>query len=125
MRCAGGVSFLSAHAETYIAEQVGYTVAQDKTRRRVIDPTFAGLPNDTSISNVTPNNSLMYGMKLGHYFKSTPWFGIELESFMATPHRLQQRLTLGAPGLGTIQQDEGGATIGWSLCFPTSWHTIR
>lgn len=105
-----GLSLLSAHAETYIAGQVGYTVAQDTTHGMANDPTFAGLPSGTSISNVTLNNSLMYGMKLGHYFKSTPWFGIELESFMTTPHRPQQRLTLGAPGLGTIQQDEGGAT---------------
>lgn len=52
----------------------------------------------------------MYGIKLGHYLKSTPWLGIELESFITTPQRSQQRLTLGVPGLGAFQYDEGGAT---------------
>jgi|CXWL01.1.fsa_nt_gi outer membrane protein W len=103
--------FLSAaYSETYIAGQVGYTMAQDTTHGKANDPTYAGLPSGTSISDVSLNNSLMYGMKLGHYFNSMPWLGVELESFVTTPHRPQQRLTLGGPGIGTIQQDEGGAT---------------
>ena len=100
----------AAHAETYISGMVGYTLAQDTTKGRVVDPANVGLPSGTTISNVDLNNSFMYGAKLGHYFNSTPWLGVEIESFTTTPHRPAQRLTLNAPGVGTIQQDEPGAT---------------
>lgn len=105
-----GAWFLSAHAETYIAGQVGYTVAQDTTRGRVTDPSLIGLPAGTTVGNLNLNNSSMYGMKLGRYFDSTPWLGVELESFMTTPHTPQQRVTLQAPGVGTVLLDETGAT---------------
>ena len=101
---------IQAQAETYIAGQVGYTMAQDTARGRVNDATYAGLPVGTSISTVDLNNSLMYGMKVGRYFDSLPWLGLELEGFITTPHRPQQRLTLGLPGAGSISVDEPGAT---------------
>ena len=97
-------------AETYIAGQVGYTMAEDTARGRINDPTYAGLPTGTSVSTVDLNNSLMYGMKIGRYFDSLPWLGLELEGFITTPHRPQQRLTLGVPGTGNISVDEPGAT---------------
>lgn len=105
-----GGPLLSANAETYIAGQVGYTVAQDTTRGKVTDPGLVGLPAGTTASNTTLNNSLMYGMKLGHYFDSTPWLGVELESFLTTPHTPQQGVTIQAPGIGTISLNETGAT---------------
>lgn len=105
-----GAWLLSAHAESYIAGQVGYTLSQDTTRGKVTDPGLVGLSAGTTASNTTLNNSLMYGMKLGHYFNSTPWLGVELESFMTTPHTPQQRVTLQAPGVGTISLNETGAT---------------
>lgn len=100
-----GLSLLFARAETYIAGQVGYTLAQDTTNGKATEPAFAGLPSGTSVSNVTPNKSLMYGMKLGRYLNSPPWLGIELGSFITTPQRPQQRLTLGVAGLGAFQYD--------------------
>lgn len=103
-------SSVLASAETYVSGMVGYTLAQDTTRGKVNDPGFVGLPGGTTISNVQLNDSLMYGMKLGRYFTSIPWLGVELESFTTSPHRPAQRLTLNAPGVGTIQQDESGAT---------------
>lgn len=105
-----GLSGMPAQAETYIAGQVGYTLAQDTARGRINDPTYAGLPAGTSVSTVNLNNSLMYGMKIGHYFESTPWLGIELEGFMTTPNRPQQRLTLGLPVTGNVSVNEPGAT---------------
>ena len=118
-----GLSLLFARAETYIAGQVGYTLAQDTTNGKATEPVFAGLPSGTSVSNVTPNESLMYGMKLGHYLKSPPWLGIELESFITTLQRPQQRLTLGVPGLGAFQYDEGGA-INQQSGLPAKDHLI-
>lgn len=105
-----GFSVMPAQAETYIAGQVGYTMAQDTARGRINDPTYAGLPAGTSVSTVNLNNSLVYGMKVGHYFDSMPWLGIELEGFMTNPNRPQQRLTLGIPGTGNISVEESGAT---------------
>ncbi|HWV44611.1 MAG TPA: outer membrane beta-barrel protein [Nitrospira sp.] len=104
------VSTLSAFAETYVSGMVGATLAPDTVRGRVNDPSFVGLPEGTSISNVQLNSSIMYGAKVGHYFNSMPWLGVELEAFVTTPHRPAQRLTLNAPGVGAIQQDEPGAT---------------
>ncbi|HEU5406713.1 MAG TPA: outer membrane beta-barrel protein [Nitrospira sp.] len=104
------VSTLPAFAETYVSGMVGATLAPDTVRGRVNDPSFAGLPEGTSISNVQLNSSIMYGAKVGHYFNSMPWLGVELEAFVTTPHRPAQRLTLNAPGVGAIQQDEPGAT---------------
>lgn len=105
----GVVSALPALAETYVSGMVGATLAPDTVRGRVNDPSFVGLPEGTSISNVQLNSSIMYGAKIGHYFNSIPWLGVELEAFVTTPHRPAQRLTLNAPGIGTIQQDEPGA----------------
>ncbi|MEP6891127.1 MAG: outer membrane beta-barrel protein [Nitrospirota bacterium] len=105
-----GLSGMPAQAETYIAGQAGYTMAQDTARGRINDPTYAGLLTGTSVSTVDLNNSLMYGMKIGRYFDAIPWLGIELEGFITTPHRPQQRLTLGLPGTGSILVDESGAT---------------
>ncbi len=105
-----GLSGMFAQAETYIAGQVGYTLAQDVTNVNAIDPGLVGLPAGTTVSNVDLNNSLMYGMKLGHYFASTPWLGVELEGFITTPHVPQQQLTLNVPGVGSIPIDQPGAT---------------
>lgn len=100
----------AAQAETYIAGQVGYTLAQDISRGRINDPAYAGLPVGTTVSTVNLNNSLMYGMKIGRYFDSLPWLGVELEGFITNPNRPQQRLTLGVPGTGNVSVDEPGAT---------------
>src|SRR3990167_8515682 len=73
------LSASAGHAETYIAGQFGFTLAQDTARGRANDPTYAGLPTGTSVSNVALNNSAMYGVKVGRYFESVPWMGVELE----------------------------------------------
>lgn len=111
--CVCAVTFLSPEgvkAETYVAGQIGFTLAQDTARGRANDPTYAGLPTGTSVPDVNLNNSLMYGMKVGHYFESAPWLGVELEGFITSPHRPQQRLTLAVPGSGNVTVEEGGAT---------------
>ena len=52
--------------------------------------------NDLSL-----HNSLMYGAKLGYYFDSLNWLGVETEVFNATPHVKQQNLTIGGFDFGT------------------------
>jgi opacity protein-like surface antigen len=44
----------------------------------------------------------MYGAKLGYYFDSLKWLGVETEVFNATPHLKQQNLTIGGVDLGTV-----------------------
>jgi outer membrane protein W len=105
-----GVSTFPAFAETYVSAMVGATLPQDTVRGRVNDPSFLGLPEGTSISNVQLNKSIVYGAKIGHYFNSMPWLGVELEVFVTTPHRPAQRLTLSIPGSGPFQYEEAGAT---------------
>lgn len=103
-------SAVSVSAETYVAGMVGYTVAQDTTQGALTSPGLSGLPPGTSVSNTNLDNSPMYGMKLGHYFESTPWMGVEIESFIANPHVSQQRPRLDIPGVGSVVVQETGAT---------------
>lgn len=46
-------------------------------------------------------NSVMYGAKLGYYFDSLKWLGVETEAFNATPHVKQQNYTIAGVNLGT------------------------
>jgi outer membrane protein W len=100
----------AARAETYIAAQAGYTIPRDTARGRATDPENAGLPAGTSVGPVKLDGSPLYGMKLGHYFESVRWLGVELETFVTTPHRPQQHIKLGVPGMGTVHYVEPGAT---------------
>ncbi|HWG97019.1 MAG TPA: hypothetical protein VN647_08050, partial [Nitrospira sp.] len=50
------VSTPSAFAETYVSGMVGATLAPDTVRGRVNDPSFVGLPEGTSISNIQLNS---------------------------------------------------------------------
>ena len=40
----------------------------------------------------------MYGAKLGHYFDSIKWLGVETEVFNTTPNVKQQTITVSFPG---------------------------
>jgi opacity protein-like surface antigen len=44
----------------------------------------------------------MYGAKLGYYFDSLKWLGLETEVFNATPHIKQQNWTINGLNLGTL-----------------------
>lgn len=113
---------LRAHADTYLAAQVGYTVAQDASRVEVLDPQLARplpLPSGTTASNIDLKNSVLYGLKLGHYFTVMPWLGVEVETYITTPHVPQQGLTLTSPGLGQIPVTQQGATNRLVVVAPT------
>jgi opacity protein-like surface antigen len=88
---------LPAHAEMYVAGQVGVTLPADLSNVEwsAGGATFRG--NDLSL-----HNSVMYGAKLGYYFDSLKWLGIETEVFNATPHVKQQNYTVGGMPLGTV-----------------------
>ncbi len=85
-----------AHAEMYVAGQVGVNLPQSLSNVQwsAGGVTLGG--NDLSL-----HNSLMYGAKLGYYFDSLMWLGVETEVFNATPHVKQQNLTIGGIDFGT------------------------
>jgi opacity protein-like surface antigen len=85
-------SSTQAMAESYVAGMVGITHE---------------LPGNVNIAgsgdareDAHYSNSVMYGGKVGHYFDSTPWLGIEAEVFNTTPNSKQQDFTI--PGQGTV-----------------------
>ena len=82
-----------AQAEMYVAGQVGVTIPNKATNIEGVD-SAAGL----NLSDLSLHNSVMYGAKLGYYFESMKWLGVETEVFNSTPHIKQQDVTVSGPG---------------------------
>ena len=81
-------------AETYIAAQGGVTLPQPLSNRQLTPP---GWPEGTTTSNLALNTSALYGLKIGHFLKTAPWAGFEVEVFTTTPHIKQQPVTATLP----------------------------
>jgi len=93
-----------AYAETYVAGQIGVTlpsVGKGLTDNEVTGIAF--IPGVTT-SDQALTSSVLYGAKLGHYFSSAPWLGLEAEVFNTTPHIKQQDVTFSGPSgpVGTV-----------------------
>jgi hypothetical protein len=71
-----------AHAESYIAAQIGLTLPQSLGDVNVGGPG----PGGVTSSDLEMKNSFLYGAKVGHYFDSFKWLGLETEFFITTPH---------------------------------------
>jgi len=82
-----------ALAEMYVAGQVGVTVPNNLTNIVGTGPN-AGV----SFSDLSLQDSFMYGAKLGYYFESVKWLGVETEVFNTNPNIKQQTLTANGPG---------------------------
>jgi len=97
------------YAETYIAGQFGVTLPS------VLPTSFDnGLTNGdltgiyvpgSTVSDQSLQKSILYGAKIGHYFRAVPWFGIEAEVYNTTPHIKQQVVTFNGPS-GPVGQAE-------------------
>jgi opacity protein-like surface antigen len=86
-------------AEVYVAGQVGVNIPHSLSN---VEWSAAGVTlggNDLSLEN-----SVMYGGKLGYYFDSLKWLGVETEVFNATPNVKQQNLTIGGINFGTAPE---------------------
>lgn len=79
-----------AKAEMYVAGQVGMNIPQSLSNvehsHSVGGRTFD--ENDQSLKS-----SLMYGAKLGYYFESLKWLGVETEVFKTRPYFKHQNVT--------------------------------
>ena len=78
-----------AHAEMYVAGQIGYTSPNDLTSVQGTGP-ISGL----SFSNLKLHDSIVYGAKVGYYLPAVNWLGVETEMFNTTPHVKQQPITV-------------------------------
>lgn len=87
---------LPVQAEMYVAGQAGVNIPQSlsNVEYSAVGVTVGG--NDLSL-----HKSVMYGAKLGYYFDSLKWLGVETEVFNSTPHVKQQDVTIGGIPLGT------------------------
>lgn len=93
------VWYTTAYAETYIAGQVGTTVSAKAADNEITDPLF---PAGTTAGNLDLKSSVVYGGKIGYYFESLKWAGVEVEAFTATPDVKAQGVAVTAPGVGPL-----------------------
>jgi opacity protein-like surface antigen len=91
------VSSASALAETYIAGQLGASFPFPASG---IETTGTGVAPGTTGSDLALKNGFAFGGKLGHYFDSLPWLGLETEAFTTNPHIKQQTVFVKEPGVG-------------------------
>ena len=92
---------LPLQAEMYVAGQMGVNMPQDLSNVEL-----SAFGASLGLSDLSLQNSLMYGAKAGYYFDSLKLqnfnLGVETEVFNSTPHIKQQDLTFGGVNLGTI-----------------------
>ncbi len=89
-------------AEMYIAGQMGVNMPRDLSN---VEVSTSG--TSVGLSDLSLQNSLMYGAKAGYYFDSLKLqnfnLGVETEVFNSTPHIKQQEFTFGGVPVGTLQ----------------------
>ena len=106
----------ATRAEWYVAGQLGVTLPSlggGLTNVDLGSPFISG----STHSDLDLQNSLLYGGKLGYYFKSARWFGLETEVFNTTPHIKQQTHTFSNPAASPVSATLQGAhlrVIMWS-----------
>jgi opacity protein-like surface antigen len=99
------------YAETYVAGQFGVTLPSIGSGLSNNDLTGIFIPGAT-VSDQALTSSILYGGKVGHYFTSVPWFGLEAEAYNTTPHIKQQSLEFFAPsGASVGSADVTGANF--------------
>jgi hypothetical protein len=76
-----------AEGEMYVAGQVGLNLPHSLSN---VEHSLGGPTTDEDDQSL--KSSLLYGAKLGYYFESLKWLGVETEVFKTTPY-LQQHVT--------------------------------
>lgn len=98
---------VQGHAETYFATEFGVTSPNDL---QDIDITTTGFSSLTQ-SDLDLDTSLLYGVRVGHYFDSARWLGLETQLFVTHPGIKQQAITLSGPGGSTTFPDVPGFNL--------------
>lgn len=85
-----------AYAESYVAGQFGVTLPS--ISGGLTDNELTGVfPPGSTTSDQSLKTSVLYGAKVGHYFRAAPWLGLEAEVYNTTPHIKQQFITFSVP----------------------------
>jgi opacity protein-like surface antigen len=92
-------------AEVYVGGELGLSLPQPFSS---IQLGGGGTDADTTSSDQAVRASLLYGAKLGYYFDSLPWLGVETELFNTNPHWKQQDTTISISGLGSTTSTSSG-----------------
>ncbi len=92
-----GLFVRPAQAEWYVAGQLGVNLPGDLSNVQWSGGGGSGAGNDLKLQT-----SIVYGGKVGYYFESIKWLGVETELFNAQPHIKQQDLTIGGVPAGPI-----------------------
>lgn len=107
----------TAEAEWYVAGQVGATLPSlggGLTNIDVGSPFLQG----TTHSDLDLQNSVLYGGKIGYYFRSARWFGLETEIFNTTPNIKQQTHTFSNPSTAPVSATLQGAHLRVTMWSP-------
>ena len=110
----------SAHAESYIGGSIGVAFSSDADNIKFTSGALTG-----TITDLNTDSSFAYGFKVGHYFKSIPWFGVEFNFSQSDPDVSKQTatatgtigvFTLAATGQASIDIDHAN-TYGFLAMF--------
>ena len=93
-----------AQAETYLAGQFGVSFPQDLSDVQISSVGFTSI----SLSDIALDESFIYGLKVGHYFRSLTWLGVEADALVTHPNIKQQNLTFTGPGGSITLPDVAG-----------------
>jgi len=90
-------STISAQAELYVGGQIGWNAPQDLTNIQGIGDT-----SGVTVSDLTPENSVVFGAKFGGYLprKNVNWLGGEIEVYHTDVEIKSQPVTISAPVVG-------------------------
>ena len=80
-----------AHAEVYVAGQIGYTSPNALSNVQAVDSLG---PLGIGFSDLKLHDSIVFGGKVGYYLPAVNWLGVETELFNTTPHVKQQPVTV-------------------------------
>lgn len=87
--CVLALSPAFASAEMYIAGQVGYAAPSSLS-----DVKGTGSLSGTNFSDLSLNNNMAYGLKIGGYLPNAlDWLGVEFEGFYNEPNIKAQTIT--------------------------------
>lgn len=103
-----------APAEMYIAGQAGATLPNAFSDVKLSGSNY---PQGGTMTDTPLKSSVMYGGKLGYYFESLKWLGIETEVFTATPHAKQYMATATVPAGSATFVQPGGSVRATTWAF--------
>jgi len=102
---------VQAGAEAYIAGQAGVAFPQALSNVELDQIPTPTTPEGTKSSDLALANSGVYGAKIGYYFESLKWLGIEGEYYQLAPNVEQQYVSETPPGGPTTTTLKPGANL--------------